>query len=180
RVLFRSPEHHVTCYQASDGKFLWDKIVPPGPWLRSDFRSGPGGGYAAPTPATDGMHVFVVFGTSVIAALDFDGRNVWRKEITPHNFDVTIGSSPVLFGDTVLMLCAMTNKNDSRLIAYDKKDGSIRWSSPLQCGFAHSTPVLIDVQGQPQLLVAASGGGPAERGLQSLDPRNGKPLWWCQ
>src|SRR5688572_31274764 len=39
------PEHHVTCYAASDGRQLWDTLVAPGPWLRSDFRSGPGGGY---------------------------------------------------------------------------------------------------------------------------------------
>ncbi len=100
------PEHHVLCYRVADGKRLWDTQVPPGTWLRNDFRSGPGGGYAGPTPATDGKHLFVAFGSSVIAALDFDGRIVWRKEIEPHNFDVTIGSSPVLFGDTVLMLCA--------------------------------------------------------------------------
>ena len=46
------PEHHVLCYAANDGKLLWDRQVPPGPWLRSDFRSGPGGGYACPTPTT--------------------------------------------------------------------------------------------------------------------------------
>jgi len=39
------PEHHVLYYQAVDGKLLWDTLVPPGPWLRTDFRSGPGGGY---------------------------------------------------------------------------------------------------------------------------------------
>jgi hypothetical protein len=50
------PEHHVLCYRASDGERLWDTLVEPGQWLRSDFRSGAGGGYAAPTPATDGAH----------------------------------------------------------------------------------------------------------------------------
>jgi outer membrane protein assembly factor BamB len=175
------PEHHVLCYSVADGQRLWDATVEPGPWLRNDFRSGPGGGYAAPTPATDGQQVFVVFGSSVIAALDFDGRVVWRKEISPHTFDVTVGSSPVLVGDTVLMLCAMTNKKDSKLIAYDKTDGSIRWESPLpHAGFAHSTPVKIDVGGKPQLVIAASGGGESDRGVQAVDPRNGEPLWWCR
>ena len=46
------PEHHVICYGTADGKVLWDVGVKPGPWLRTDFRSGPGGGYASPTPAT--------------------------------------------------------------------------------------------------------------------------------
>lgn len=175
------PEHHVLCYSTTDGKLQWDAIVEPGPWLRSDFRSGPGGGYAAPTPTTDGQRVFVVFGSSVIAALDFEGRVVWRKEIVPHTFDVTVGSSPVLFENTVLMLCAMANKKDSKLIAYDKADGSIRWEAALpQAGFAHSTPLKIDVSGKPQLVIAASGGGEADRGIQGLDPRNGEALWWCR
>jgi outer membrane protein assembly factor BamB len=175
------PEHHVLCYSTLAGKLLWDRTIKPGPWLRSDFRSGPGGGYAAPTPATDGKRCFVVFGSSVIAALDFEGHVVWRKEIVPYTFDVTIGSSPVLFGDTVLMLCAMANKKDSRLIAYSKADGSLRWETALpHTGFGHSTPVRIDVKGKPQLVVVASGIVEGERGIQSFDPRTGKLLWWCR
>ena len=75
------PDHHVACYRVADGKRLWNTIVPPGPWLRNDFRSGAGGGYAGPTPVTDGKLVYCVFGSSVIAALDFQGKIVWRKEI---------------------------------------------------------------------------------------------------
>jgi outer membrane protein assembly factor BamB len=175
------PEHHVLCYRTTDGQRLWDAQVKPGPWLRTDFRSGPGGGYAAPTPTADDERVYVVFGSSVIAALDLEGRVVWRKEIKPHTFDVTIGSSPVLFKDTLLMLCAMSNKKDSKLVSYDKSDGSIRWQTPLpHTGFAHSTPVRIKVDGEPQLIVVASGGRETDRGVQSFDPENGKLLWWCR
>src|SRR5262245_4414180 len=88
------PEHHVLCYSAADGKLVWDTPVQPGPWLRSDFRSGAGGGYAAPTPVTDGKNLFVVFGSSVMASLDLEGKIAWRQEIRPYTFDVTIGSSP--------------------------------------------------------------------------------------
>ena len=74
-----------------DGKRLWDRRVKPGPWLLKDLR----GGYTAPTPASDGRRVYVVFGSAVIAALDFEGNEVWRKEIRPYeSFDVAIGSSP--------------------------------------------------------------------------------------
>ena len=73
------PEHHVLCYATGDGELLWDTLVSPGPWLRTDFRSGPGGGYACPTPTTDGRLVYCAFGSSVLAALDFQGRIVWRK-----------------------------------------------------------------------------------------------------
>ena len=124
------PEHHVTCYKAADGTVLWDTLVPPGPWLRKDFRSGPGGGYAAPTPATDGKRIYCVFGSSVIAALDFQGRVVWRQEIVPSSFDVTVGSSPVLYEETVILLCSMAKAADSRVVAFDKNTGAIKWQQP--------------------------------------------------
>ena len=175
------PEHHVLCFRLADGKQLWDTQVEPGSWLRDDFRSGPGGGYAAPTPVTDGKQVYVVFGSSVIAALDFDGRVVWRQAIEPHNFDVTIGTSPLLFGDTVLMLCAMRNQRDSSLIAYNRQDGSVSWQKPLpETGFAHSTPLLIEAAGKPQLIFAASGIRETNSGVQSLDPRTGDVIWTCR
>lgn len=175
------PEHHVAAYSTADGKLLWDTTVPPGPWLRTDFRSGPGGGYASATPATDGNLVYCVFGSSVIAALDFDGKIAWRREIVPHTFDVTIGSSPVLYRDTVLFLCAMAKPEDSKLIAFDKKTGATKWEQPLpNTGFGHSTPLLIDVNGKPQLLVLASGMKTTDQALQSLDPESGKRLWWCR
>ena len=175
------PEHHVTCYGVADGALLWDAIVPPGPWLRTDFRSGAGGGYASPTPATDGRRVYVAFGSSVLAALDFAGNLVWRNEILPHTFDVTLGSSPVLFGDTVILQCTMANAPDSRVVAFDCATGKMKWERKLDnTGFAHTTPVIIPVDGRPQMLVLASAMKVTDNALQSLDPRNGKPLWHCR
>jgi outer membrane protein assembly factor BamB len=175
------PEHHVTCYRTTDGKQLWDTLIKPGFWLRSDFRSGAGGGYAAPTPCTDGHHVFVAFGSAVLAALDFDGQLVWRKELVPYSFDVTLGSSPVLYGDTVILLCAMANKSDSRLVAFNKSDGRQKWETKMPTvAFAHSTPVTIEVKGKPQMLVLASGIKLTPDGLQSFDPATGERLWWCR
>lgn len=175
------PEHHVLCYAAAGGKLLWDTRVPPGPWLRDDFRSGPGGGYACPTPVTDGELVWCVFGSSVIAALDFQGKIAWRKEIRPDTFDTAIGTSPVLYRDTVLMVCAMMEAADSSVIAFDKKTGAVRWQKKLvETWFGHATPVLIPVRGRTQLLFASSAyNETAPNALQSLDPDTGDRLWWC-
>jgi outer membrane protein assembly factor BamB len=164
------PEHHVTCYQASDGKLLWDTTIPPGPWKLTDLR----GGYAIPTPATDGERVYVVFGSSVIAALDFEGKSVWRKDIMPFAFDVAAGSSPIIYEDTVLYQCDQV-KGSSRLMAFDRKTGDVKWEEKRPTNdFSHSTPVLVKVKDKPQLLMAAS------NALQGVDPTNGKVLWWCQ
>jgi len=175
------PAHHVACYQVADGNLRWDTIVPPGPWLRNDFRSGAGGGYAGPTPVTDGKLVYCVFGSSVIAALDFQGRIVWRKEIVPRTFDVTIGSSPVLYQDTLILLSAMANARDSNVVALDKSNGAVTWRRKFpDMAFGHSTPLIIPVKGQPQMLVLASGMKQADNALRSLDPANGRLLWWCR
>lgn len=175
------PEHHVTCYRATDGSKLWDTLLEPGPWRRDDFRSGPGGGYAACTPATDGKRIFVVFGSAVMAAVGFDGKIAWRQELKPHTFDVTIGTSPVLYGETVILFCAMAKAADSRLVAFAKLDGSVKWETKLpKVGFGHSTPVILDIKGKPQLIALASGAGAKDEALQSFDPADGRRLWWCK
>lgn len=166
----RFPEHHVASYRADDGKRLWDTVLPPGPWLLSDLR----GGYTAPTPAADAERVYAAFGSSVLAALDHDGKLLWRKEITPYKFDVALGASPVLYGETVLLQCDET-EGQSRLLAFDRRTGAVKWEQLRPtAGFAHSTPVLAEVNGKQQLLTAAS------NALQGLDPATGTVIWTCE
>lgn len=163
------PEHHVACYRVSDGKQLWDITVPPGPWLFSDLR----GGYTAPTPAADGERIYVVFGSAIMVALDYDGKLIWRKEITPYKFDVAFAASPVLFDDTIILQCDQIDKG-SRLAGYDRKTGEVKWEEKRpNVSFGHSTPVLATIGGKTQLLVSAS------NALQGVDPSNGKLLWTC-
>ena len=163
------PEHHVVCFHKSDGKRLWDTRIPAGPWLLKDLR----GGYTVSTPAADADRVYVLFGSSVAAALDHKGEIVWRKEITPYAFDVALGTSPVLYRDTVLLLWDQLNRA-SKLIALDKKTGETKWEKKRPTAeWAHSTPTLATIKGAVQLLV---GGANA---LQGLNPDDGDTLWSC-
>jgi outer membrane protein assembly factor BamB len=165
------PEHHVVCFRAADGQRLWDTVVPPGPWLLKDLR----GGYTAPTPTADGERVCVLFGSSVLAALNMEGKLLWHKEIAPHFFDVAIGTSPVLYGDNVLVMCEqLKEKKASTLRAFDRKTGALAWEQKRpDADWTHSTPVVAEVNGKAQLLVAGA------MALQGLDPETGKPVWWC-
>jgi outer membrane protein assembly factor BamB len=166
----RYPEHHVVCFRTTNGKRLWDKTVPPGPWLLKDLR----GGYTAPTPAADGERVYTLFGSAVLAALDFQGKLLWHKEITPHFFDVALGTSPVLHNGTVLVVCdELKEKKSSRLLAFDGKTGALKWERKRpQADWTHSTPALAQIKGRTQLLVAGA------NALEGLDPSNGEPIWW--
>ena len=160
------PEHHLSCFNGKTGDKLWDVIIPPGPWKLTDLR----GGYTAPTPACDAGQVYVLFGSSVLAAVDHAGKIVWRKEIAPFNFDVAIGTSPVLFQDTVIVSCDLTSKA-SKLLAFDRKTGDIVWQQQRKVDWGHSTPVLASVAGKKQLLMATA------NGPQGLDPATGQVLW---
>lgn len=161
------PEHHVLCFRACDGHKLWDVVVPPGPWKLTDLR----GGYTAPTPVCDGQHVYVSFGSSVLAALDYSGKVVWRKEITPHYYDVALGASPILFKDTVILVCDQLRKA-SCIKAFAAATGDLRWEQKRPgVDWAHSTPVVARWQGKPRLFVATA------NGPQILDAEDGKTLW---
>lgn len=165
------PEHHVACYSTDKGKLLWDVKVEPGPWKLKDLR----GGYSAPTPCTDGRRIYVLFGSSELLALNFEGKVQWRTPITPFAWDVAIGTSPVLTEDAVLVLADGTKPALSRLIAFDRETGKVKWEQKRpKANFSHSTPVLVTVKGKPQLLIASSGA------VEGVDPANGKTLWWAK
>ena len=93
-----------------------------------------------------------MFGSAVMAALDYDGKLIWRKEIMPYKFDVALAASPVLFGETVILQCDQVDK-ESRLVAFDRKTGAVKWAKPRPTvRFSHSTPVVATIAGKPQLL----------------------------
>jgi outer membrane protein assembly factor BamB len=164
------PEQHVTSYKLADGARQWDATVPHGPWLLTDLR----GGYGAPTPATDGRRLYIAFGSATIAALDIQGKPVWQRDIADYkSIDVCFASSPIVYRHMVLLLCDKNN-GASTLTAYDAASGEIRWAKKRPTvAFDHTTPVLVEIDGKPELLV------PASNALQGLDPETGDVLWWA-
>jgi len=165
------PQQHVTCYRLSDGAQQWDTVVPHGPWLMDDLR----GGYAVPTPTTDGQRICVAFGSATIAALDMQGKELWHHEIEDYkSSDVCISASPIVYRDTVILLSDKNNKT-ARLTAYDAASGVIRWEKKRPTVlYGHTTPLLTTIGGKPQMLIAAS------NALQSINPDDGEMLWWVE
>lgn len=165
-----APEQRVACYQAADGKKLWETEVPAGPWRLTDLR----GGYSAPTPVTDGERIYALFGSSTLAALDLSGKLLWQKNVEPYGWDVAIGTSPVLLPDAVVVLVDANKPVVSRIVAYDKKTGDVKWEEKRpKANFSHSTPLVADVMGKPQIIVGSS------NAVQGIDPTNGKIIWTC-
>jgi outer membrane protein assembly factor BamB len=160
-------EHHVLCFRVADGKQLWDTVVPRGGLVaKSQFH-----GYAVPTPATDGRHVFALFGSGVLAALDFDGNIVWREEL-PSQRDKDGGpvcSSLVLYEGTVIL----PGIHDMGLRALDKKTGKVVWEQKTDRRNTMSTPALIRIGDKVQLIHHNGG-------IRGIDPATGDVLWSCR
>ena len=139
----------------------------------SDERSpNPKNSLASPTPVVDTARgqVYVHFGASGTAALTTSGDVVWTTEfpyITQHGN----GGSPILFNDLVILSC--DGYDQAFIVAVDAVTGTVRWKTDRAepISQAYSTPVVIEVNGQDQLLSIG-----AFR-TNSLDPETGEELW---
>lgn len=163
------PEHWVSCFQADDGKELWRTPIPPGHFPRGYNI------YAVPTPVTDGKLVFCWFSSGVLAALDFDGKIVWRDEIKgdlPKHIDGLI-NSPLLFEDTVIRLVNVDQSSGSGVVqALNKNTGKVKWERKLpRMNSANATPLLLKIDGNQQLIV------PSSHLLEGVNPVDGSTLW---
>lgn len=144
---------------------------------------------ASPSPVTDGKTVVVHFGDGELAAYDFAGQQLWKHNLQKDYGTYTIwwghANSPVLYDGTVISICMQDSLADltdkpapSYLVAHDLKTGNERWKSmrltgaPSEQGDAYTTPILIDVDGQRQLVVMGA------NQLDGYDPKSGRQLWF--
>jgi len=173
------------CLDRASGHSVHDVEV----FKQKPSRRHPKNGFASPTPVTDGKHVWVHFGAAGTACLAADGRIVWKRTDLKYHHPHAPASSPIVFGDTLILCC--DGKDAQFLVALDKKTGRTVWNQPRQHlerarvkeesepasrrGFpfmAYSTPLVIEVAGEPQIIC------PVADHVAAYDPRNGREIWW--
>ena len=143
----------VLALSRRDGKVLWQKV------LREEFPHEGGhttGSLASNSPVTDGEHLYVFFGSRGLYCLDLNGELKWSKDLgrmqTLHAHGE--GSSPVLHGDT-LIVC-WDHEGDSFLFTFDKRTGKQLWKVARDEKTSWSTPLVVEYEGKPQVIVSAS------------------------
>jgi outer membrane protein assembly factor BamB len=128
---------------------------------------------ASGTPVVTGDRLFVHFGHMGTAALDLDGKVIWRQTGLAYAPVHGTGSSPVLVGDTLVFNC--DGQSDPFVVALDTKTGAVRWktprNTPAKKSFSFCTPLAIQLDGATEIVSPGSGfvGG--------YDPANGQELW---
>jgi outer membrane protein assembly factor BamB len=126
-------------------------------------------GYAAPTMATDGQHLFVLFATVDIACLDLDGKRLWAKNLGhPENH---YGHSSSLFIYKDLLLVQYDQADTRRLLALRAGNGKIEYQikrDDVQISWA--SPLLI-MGGRDEVVLSSN------PFVISYAPATGKELW---
>ena len=161
----------VEAFGRSDGKRVWERRIEATGELTPVHDKH---NLATPSPVTDGTLVYAWFGTGQIVALDRSGAVVWQRHLATENgaFDIQWGhgSSPVLHGDQLILLCDQPAR--SYFLAIDKKTGKDRWKADRGQGrSSYSTPLVVDGAFGSEVIVNST-----ER-IDAYDTKTGEFLW---
>ncbi len=146
---------------------------------------------ATPSPVADGKTVVCHFGNGLLAAYDFDGKQLWSRDLAEDYGRYTIwwghANSPVLFKNLVISVCMQDSLADlpehaakpaaSYIVAHDLATGRVRWhidrnteSKSEECD-AYTTPVLYETEQGTRMIVMGA------NELTAYNPANGKEAW---
>lgn len=161
-------DFNVVCVDRNTGGILW---------VRTARREVPheghhkDHGYASHSPVTDGERLYVHYGSRGIHCFDLEGNRIWERDLgkmrTRRGFGE--GSSPALHGG--LLFVNWDNEDQSFITALDAATGETRWKVDRQEITSWSTPLVLEHDGQAQVVVSAT------RRVRSYDPRSGAILW---
>ncbi|HSR70231.1 MAG TPA: PQQ-binding-like beta-propeller repeat protein [Acidobacteriota bacterium] len=161
----------LLCLDRSSGKVLWEKTAYQGPVYDYIHEAG---SYASPTPVTDGDSVWAYFGAEGLYAYDFQGNLRWKTDLgTIGTVGMGAGTSPVLYKDTLLLVCDQEfDGKDSFLVAVDKRSGKELWRVDRDIRVTWATPLLVEsTAAGAQLVVSGS------EHVVSYNPEDGSELW---
>lgn len=160
---------HVVAVSLADGKQLWKHSFATSDKVKNSLYVS----RAAPTPVTDGKHVFCYFESGDIVALTLDGNQSWQRSLSADygKFQNKFGlsASPLLVDDSLVIL--VDDEGPSYLIALNKSDGKTKWKTERTSRVSWSSPGLVQVGDTTQVVCSSAGS------VDGYDAATGKPLW---
>ncbi|HEY0726452.1 MAG TPA: PQQ-binding-like beta-propeller repeat protein, partial [Pyrinomonadaceae bacterium] len=149
------------------GKVLWRRDVVRARHMPI-YKANDG---ASPTPVSDGKNVFVFFAELGLISYGPDGKERWRVPLGPFNSFYGMGGSPVLAGNTLVMVC--DQRTNSFIVAVDTRDGKVLWQKSRPHYEAYSTPAFYKPKDGPgQVIVLGS------HSVDAYSVDKGERLWW--
>jgi outer membrane protein assembly factor BamB len=177
-------ELFVLCIDRDTGKIIrdWKLFDVAEPQYVHPFNT-----YASPTPVIEEGRVYVTFGAAGTACIDTKTfRVLWERRDIECNHFRGAGSSPVLFGNLLLM--HFDGSDHQFVMALDKRTGKTVWQTKRSIDFqdldkngkpaadgdlrkAFSTPHVERINGRWEMISLGA------KAAYSYDPFTGKELW---
>jgi len=167
-VVRRSQEEVVTALDAATGKTMWE-FKYPSPTDDLDFSQGAG---PHSTPLIVGNLLYATSTRKELFALNkATGARVWSHDFMKEYGAPSPGRgyscSPLLYNGTIIVTMGGPGQ---AVAAFNQQTGALVWKAG-EFQSAPASPILIDVDGQKQLVVFAG------EVVAGLDPANGRSLW---
>lgn len=166
----RREQEAVTAYEVETGREVWAHSY------AAHFQEWMGGEGPRATPTWHEGRLYSLGGTGQFRCLEAaTGKLLWQHDLFAENscsnLFFAVAASPLIVDDKVIVLAGDPLGRDGRmLIAYDKISGSPAWKE-MQDKAAYSSPMLVTLAGERQLLVHSAGH------LLGVSPADGKALW---
>ena len=167
----------IWCIDKTKGEAIWKQPLGGGNVkMRKQNMS-------SPSPVTDGRAVYVMTGTGILKAFDFNGKVLWSRDIQKEygEFGLNWGyaSSPLLHDDSlfVQVLHGMKTDDPSYVMRIEKKNGKTLWkvdrptNAIRESPDSYTTPAVLRYGKTTEIVIT---GGDCVTGH---DPATGKELW---
>jgi outer membrane protein assembly factor BamB len=164
---------------STQGKKLWERTI-------ADSRVGENQGkMAAPSPTTDGKHVWALFANGDLACFDIEGNPVWQASLRKRYGAISYGfgmtSTPVLAGNRLLVQLihgdGRPNTQEAVVIGLDAATGEDVWKrervtqASNENEHSYASPVLFD-DGKRKVLITHG----ADYTI-AYAPEDGREVW---
>lgn len=163
----------VLCFDATNGKPLWEAIVHEGGFANKSKRGlNEKATMASSTVATDGERLFITFvndNAAWVTALDLSGSIAWQQRIGDYVIHQGYGSSPTVYKDLVIV--SADTKVGGAIAGLDRQTGEFVWRRERPEKPNYHSPVILNAAGRDQLILAGCDL------VTSLDPTTGEELW---
>lgn len=167
-------KRQVYCYDGVSGKLLWQRDVGNS---SQEIDMDDGTGYAAPTAVTDGRGVYTIFPTGDIAGFNFEGKELWSRNLGIPDSMYGYASSLTMYQNRVIVQYDQATDDDdnsrSWIYALDTISGQPVWEKKRPVPASWTSPIVVKIDGKDQLVTAA------DPCVIAYDPQDGSMLWWA-
>jgi outer membrane protein assembly factor BamB len=165
---------NVYCIDRKSGKILWQRTALSG---QPKIKRHPKSTHANPTPATDGKHLVVFFGSEGLFTYDLNGKLLWKKDfgVLDSGFYMApeaqwgFASSPIIHDGMVIIQADI--QKGSFLVSLDVATGKELWRTARTDVPTFGTPAVVPSASGMQVVVNGW------KHIGGYDLKTGKERW---